>query len=132
MRVLGGIFVVLYLDGFLPGVFALPAGLGDAATGLLALTVAYLVARNSPWARPSAYAWSLFGILDLMVAVSVGFLSSPGPFQQLAFENPNALIGQYPLVMIPVFAVPVFLILHILTLRKLARQEIFGAAPSFR
>ena len=132
MRVLGGIFVVLYLDGFLPSVFALPAGLGDAATGLLALPVAYLVARNSPWARPSAYAWSLFGILDLMVAVSVGFPSSPGPFQQLAFENPNALIGQYPLVMIPVFAGPVFLILHILTLRKLARQEIFGAAPSFR
>ncbi len=36
LRVLGGIFVVLYLDGFLPGVFALPAGLGDVATGLLA------------------------------------------------------------------------------------------------
>ena len=121
-------FLVLYRDDILPCEFALPAGLGDVATGLLAPPAAYLVARNSPWARPSAYAWSLFGIFDLMIAVSLGCLSSPGPFQQLAFENWNGLIGQYPLVMIPVFAVPVFL----LTLRKLARQEIFIAAPSFR
>jgi len=128
LRVLGGIFLVLYLDGFLPGVFALPAGLGDVATGLLALPVAYLVGQNSPWARSSALAWSIFGILDLVIAVSLGFLSSPGPFQKLAFENPNGLVGQYPLVMIPVFAVPLFLILHFLTLRKLAREGIYVTA----
>lgn len=128
LRVMGGIFLVLYLDGFLPGVFALPAGLGDVATGLLALPVAYLVGQNSPWARSSALAWSIFGILDLVIAVSLGFLSSPGPFQKLAFENPNGLVGQYPLVMIPVFAVPLFLILHFLTLRKLAREGIYVTA----
>ncbi len=128
LRVMGGIFVVLYLDGFLPGEFALPAGLGDVATGLLALPVAYLVARNSSWARSSAYAWNIFGILDLVSAVILGFLSSPGPFQQLALENPNELIGQYPLVMIPVFAVPAFVILHILSLRQLAREGNFVTA----
>ena len=127
-RVLGGIFLVLYLDGFLPGVFALPAGLGDVATGLLALPAAYLVARNSSWARSSAYAWNIFGILDLVSAVTLGYLSSPGPFQQLAFEYPDGFIGQYPLVMIPVFAVPVSIVLHILSLRKLAREEIFVTA----
>ena len=71
-----------------------------------------------------------------MTAVTLGYLSSPGPgrraFQQLAavvhLENPNALISQYPLVMIPVFAVPVFVILHILSLRQLAREEIFVTA----
>ncbi len=123
LRIEGGIFLVLYLDGFLPGEFALSAGLGDVATGLLALPVAYLVARKSPWARSSAYAWNIFGILDLVTAVILGFLSSPGPFQQLAFENPNELISQYPLVMIPAFAVPVSVILHILSLRKLARDK---------
>ena len=128
LRVLGGIFLLLYLDGFLPGVFALPAGLGDVATGLLALPVAYLVARNSSWARSSAYAWNIFGILDLATAVTLGFLSSPGPLQQLALENPNELISQYPLVMIPVFAVPVFVILHILSLRQLAREEMIVTA----
>ena len=128
LRVAGAIFLVLYLDGLLPGAFALPAGLGDVATGLLALPVAYLVARNSAWARPSAYAWNIFGILDLVTALGLGFLSSPGPFQQLAFEHPNELISQYPLVMIPVFAVPVFVILHILSLRQLARGEKFATA----
>jgi hypothetical protein len=33
-RVAGGIFLVLWADGRLPWQFALPAGIGDAATGL--------------------------------------------------------------------------------------------------
>ena len=123
VRVLGGIFVVLYIDGLIPGEFALPAGLGDMATGLLALLVAYLVAHGSVWARSSAYAWNIFGMLDLVIAGALGFLTTPGRFQQLAFEDPNRLITQYPLVMIPVFAVPLMFTLHILCLRKLARTS---------
>jgi hypothetical protein len=34
---------------------------------------------------------------------------------------PNTLIGTYPTVMIPAFAVPISLMLHALSLRQLAR-----------
>ena len=131
MRLLGGTFVLLYLDGRIPAEFALPAGLGDMATGLLALPVANMVARGLKWARPAALAWNIFGVLDLVSAATLGFLSSPGPFQQLAFDSPNTIITQYPLVMIPVYAVPISIILHILSLRKLLRdprQSGFAAA----
>jgi hypothetical protein len=43
-RVIGSIFLVLWAYGQLPAVFALPAGLGDVAVGLVAPFAAIAVA----------------------------------------------------------------------------------------
>lgn len=122
-RVLGGIFLVLWLDAEVPWQFALPAGVGDVATGIFAVVVAGMLARKSWRAASAAYAWCLFGIADLVVALSMGALTSPGRIQLLASEAPNSLISAYPLVMIPTFAVPVSVILHGLTIWKLRRMQ---------
>jgi len=123
-RVGGGIFLVLWADGRLPWQFALPAGIGDVATGCFAVVVAGLLARNAAGARRAAYAWCLFGIADLVVAVTMGALTSPGPVHLLALEAPNLLISSYPLVMVPTFAVPLALILHGLALWRLQRETV--------
>jgi hypothetical protein len=39
-RILGGVFLVRYFQGQLPGVFAIPAGVGDVLTGIFAPLVA--------------------------------------------------------------------------------------------
>lgn len=117
-RVVGGIFLYLYGSSLLPGVFALPAGIGDVLVGLAALPVAYAVARGYTGARGLVIAWNIAGIGDLVVAVSIGFLSSPGRYQVLAYDAPNTLIGAYPLVMIPLFVVPLSILLHVISLRR--------------
>jgi len=127
-RVAGGIFLVLWADGRLPWQFALPAGIGDVATGIVAVIVAALLARNVIGAHRATYAWCLFGIADLVVAVSMGAMTSPGPAHLLAFDAPNLLISSYPLVMVPTFAVPLALMLHGLVLWRLRR----GAASTER
>ena len=66
-------------------------------------------------------AWNLLGLLDLAVPVTLAFLSSPSPFQMLSLDDPNELISVYPLVMVPVFAVPLAVILHLASLVKIAR-----------
>jgi hypothetical protein len=119
-RVLGGIFLVLYAAGRLPGVFAWPAGVGDVIVGLLAPAVAIAYARRPRRATALVRAWNLFGLFDLLVAVSMGFLSSPSPLQLLAFDAPNQLISEFPLVLIPVFLVPLSVLLHLASLKKLA------------
>jgi hypothetical protein len=43
--------------------------------------------------------------------VTAGVLTSPSPFQLLAFDLPNELIRQFPLVLVPVFLVPVSVLL---------------------
>jgi hypothetical protein len=122
-RVLGVIFLALYAAGRLPGVFAQPAGIGDIVTGLLAPVVGIAYVRTPQVMASWLRAWNLFGICDLIVAVTTGFLTSPSPMQMLAFANPNKLVGAFPLVMIPVFLVPLAVLLHLASLKKLSRSE---------
>ncbi len=68
-------------------------------------------------------AWNLLGIADLIVAVTTGFLTSPSPLQVLALDRPNELISWFPLAMIPVFLVPLSLLLHLASLQKLREVE---------
>ena len=121
-RVMGGVFLALYAEGLLPGEFALPAGIGDVLVGVLALALALRVASGGALNRTAAYAWNILGVADFVGAVATGFLTSPGPIQLWAFDHPNTLISAYPLVMIPAFAVPLSLILHVLSLWQLNRQ----------
>jgi len=121
-RVLGMIFVVLYAGGHLPGIFALPAGLGDSLVGVLAPFVAISFARSPEVSAGRVRLWNLLGIADLTVAVTLGFLTSPSPLQMFAFDRPSGLIAMFPLSLIPVFAVPLSILLHLASLQKL-RQE---------
>lgn len=122
-RVNGFVFVLYTLRGELPGIFGFTAGLGDMAVGLLAIVSAWMLAKGEASGRLVVYLWNALGILDLIVALTLGFLSSPSPLQRFAFDHPNTLISSYPLVMIPVFLVPLSLMLHILSLWKLRSER---------
>jgi hypothetical protein len=125
-RVIGVVFLILLGAGQLPREFALPAGSGDVLVGLLALLVAWVVRSGSKRALMAAYVWNALGILDFVVAMATGFLTSPGPLHLLAVEHPNLIGTAYPLVMIPAFLVPFSSILHGLCLWKLRRQRQAG------
>jgi len=127
-RVLGGVFLVRWAAGQLPGEFALPAGTGDLLVGLLALPVAFWVHARTRAGIAAGYAWNVLGIFDLMVALTMGFLTSPTRFQMFAFDLPNTGVGTYPLVMIPAFAVPLSLILHGLSIWQLRRTRAYNEA----
>jgi len=122
-RVFGANFLVMWAYGAIPGVFALPAGSGDLLVGLLALPAALYLASGAAYGRAVAVAWNLLGIADLITAVTLGALSSPGPLQLLSKVHPNVVAFSYPIVMTPTFAVPLSLILHGLSLRQLWRRQ---------
>lgn len=122
-RALGVIFLILYAMGHMPGEFAWSAGAGDVIVGLLAPAVGLAYAHSSPGATGWMRAWNLFGLGDLISAVALGLLTSPSPLQRLAFGAPNELISAFPLVMIPVFLVPLSVLLHLAALKKLRQTE---------
>jgi hypothetical protein len=122
-RIIGGVFLLLMAQGSVPGAFAVPAGVGDLLVGLTAPAVALLYRRDAVRWRGAALLWNLFGLADLIVAVTLGVLTAPGRLQQLALDAPNALIASFPLVLIPVVLVPVSILLHLLSLRQLRRQS---------
>ena len=135
-RVFGSVFLVGWARNVIPGVFALPAGIGDVITGLLAVPFAISVAADTPEARSAAIGWNVFGLFDFAVAVSIGLMIAPGPLQLIVPSIANATAGMYPNVMTPAFAVPSSILLHALSLRQLRRrnysQRLLAAASTHR
>jgi len=64
---------------------------------------------------PVFVSWNWLGILDLVVAVSVGALSSLFA-SGAAGEVTTGPMAQLPLVLIPAYLVPLFVILHLAAL----------------
>ena len=123
-RSIGVVFLILLSLGRLPPHFALPAGWGDIAVGLTAPLVALAVARRVRGGHTLAVSWNVFGLLDLVVAVGMGtgFLA---PFLAPGLGSPvppAAAMGVFPMVLVPTFAVPVSVLLHLLALGKLRRE----------
>lgn len=128
-RVLGLIFLLLNAEGSLPSLFALPAGNGDVMVGLLAPVVAVAYARGVVGRELLVRGWNILGLLDLAVAITTGFLTSPSPLQMFSFDAPNELIDAYPLVLVPVFGVPLAVLLHVASLVKLGRETAHRMSP---
>jgi hypothetical protein len=126
-RLRGGVFLARWAEGALPGAFALPAGIGDVLVGALALPVALVLRSGARGGRAAAWAWNVLGIVDLLVAITLGALTTTG---RLPVDIPNTVPRSYPLVMIPAFAVPLSLILHSVSLRQLKRSRSIGLHAS--
>ena len=120
-------FLALYAHKVLPAVFALPAGLGDMAIGITAPWIILALVRQPGFAARGAFIrWNVLGILDLVIAVSIGTVSAffatgaPG-------EISTAPMATLPLLLIPAFLVPIFLMLHTAALMQ-SRQLIRSRA----
>lgn len=118
-RVLGAFFLILYGVGRLPAPFAQSAGWGDVIVGAVALPLAAMAAAGS--VRPVwIAAWNVFGMLDLITAVTLGVISVPGtPLNVLAVGPSAATLTRLPWVLVPTFLVPVYFLVHLLILRQL-------------
>ena len=122
-RALGVVFLLLYAADQLPALFAWPAGVGDMAVGLSAPFVALAYARTPHENAGTVKAWNMLGILDLVVAVTMGFLTSPSLITPIRVHPTSELITMLPMVMIPVYMVPLSIVLHVASLAKLHREE---------
>jgi hypothetical protein len=116
-------FLDLYAYNVLPGIFALPAGLGDMAIGFTAPWMILGLVRQPDFAGSARFIrWNVLGILDLVVALTIGTVTatlSTGA----AGEISTAPMATLPLLLIPAFLVPLFLMLHTAALMQ-SRQII--------
>jgi hypothetical protein len=117
LRVVGVTFLLVMALGHLPAIFALPAGLGDIAAGLAAPSVARRLAQGG--GRRRAVWFNLFGLLDLVVALSIGFLAGLGPWRPLEVTPSTEPLSLLPLALVPTVAVPLAIALHIVSLARL-------------
>ncbi len=99
-RVIGIAFLFAMAYGQVPAGFAVPAGVGDLATGIAAMAVV-LALGNGSLTRGRLYAFTALGVADLLLANATG----------LALEPPALTV--WPLAIFPTIVVPFFAVLHL-------------------
>ena len=112
----GAAFLLIMALGHLPALFALPAGLGDIATGIAAPLVARGLARGG--GRRGALWFNAFGMTDLVTALTLGGLTG---FQLISVTPSAAPLSALPLALIATAAVPLLFALHVTSVPALAR-----------
>jgi hypothetical protein len=119
-RLAGGFFLLLAAEGRLGGPFPTSAGWGDIITGVLALPVAWLALRGQ--GKALVWTWNAFGMLDLVVAITLGVISANGsPLQIIHAGEGSEAVQVLPWSLIPTVLVPMYLIVHGIIFAKLAQ-----------
>lgn len=122
-RLTGIVFIVLTLQGQLAAHFAWPAGIGDVAVGLAAPIVGWAI-----WKRRSrrrlVVVFNTLGLLDLIMAVTLGVLSAPGALQVFTTEPSTRAMTLLPMVLIPAFLVPLGMLTHLAVFQALRSQPV--------
>jgi len=120
-RFAGYSFLVLYSYGHLPGYFAWPAGVGDMLIGMTAPLILARITNPGFIQSRTFVVWNVLGILDLIVAIGMGALGSVLMASSAGIPA-TTIMSQMPLVLIPTFFVPVFLVLHLIALLQARRS----------
>jgi hypothetical protein len=119
-RIGGVMFLLLGAAGRLSAPFAPAAGAGDIAVGVLAIPVALLAARRAGTHTGIIGVWNVLGALDLVMAVTIALLSSPGiPFRIFMDGAGTLVMTGFPWIMVPALIVPIYFLVHLTVATKL-------------
>jgi hypothetical protein len=121
IRILGVSFLILYSLGRLPAPFAPMAGWGDILAGLIAIPLAWQLLHGRTVMRPAIWFWNIFGLLDLVAAISLGAISAPGPIQLIFAQPGTNIMTTLPWLLIPAFLVPLLASIHLAIFYRLMR-----------
>jgi hypothetical protein len=114
----------LFVYGLVPGLMTFEGRNFDILSGISALPVWYFAFRKKKLGRKFLLAWNIICILLLLNIVVNAVLSVPFKFQQFAFDQPNIAVLYFPFMLLPCCVVPLVLLSHLVSLRRLSRTQI--------
>lgn len=120
-RLIGSIFIILFLFDLLPKPFALFAGIGDVVTALSSVFVARAIQKRKSYARRLTAIWNTFGLLDILGTSALAII-----FTKISIDEGVQgveILAQFPFCFIPAFAPPTIIFLHLLVYRKLSETK---------
>ena len=119
---IGGVFLILaFFRGDLPAEIGLISGFMDVTIAISAIALAIHLRRDGKNARGLVKAWAIFSLLDFGWATSMKFASFFGVLEL----NPDpAMLGNPPLVIISLFALPLGIFISVYLLVRTRKQQV--------
>lgn len=114
--------IVLYLlclNKTIPEIMTFEGQNPDIVSGITAPLLYYAGFVTKRIGRNIILLWNFVCLALLFNIVTTAILSAPLPFQQLAFEQPNIAVLYFPFSWLPCCVVPLVLLAHLVTIRKL-------------
>jgi hypothetical protein len=128
-RAIGIFFLLLAAAGRMTGPFPYVAGWGDVITAFEALLVVLSFARGRQ-ASSALWVWTLFGMLDLVIALTLGGITfGAGIPPLLPAAIGGSEVASVPWVLIPTTLVPMYLILHGVVFARLRLGTVTSRIP---
>jgi hypothetical protein len=124
LRILGTSHLFTLGYGLMAGGFAIPVGIGNLVVALLALhTVPVVAARAPGWrARLRLLTWLGLAEFGMTIAIAIlGFLSLASPLDPPMLTDRYASVARLPLSLFPTYLIPLFSVVHIITLVRLRK-----------
>jgi hypothetical protein len=115
VRFVGAYFIVLFRQGQLPFLFAVPGGWGDILAASFAAALLAAGAPTTPTRRVAYAVWNGLAFLDLLFVVTTA--------ARLGIADPGSMraLLRLPLSLLPTFLVPLLIASHVVIAIRLAR-----------
>ncbi len=111
----------LFLNGAVPELMTFEGRNFDILAGITAPLVGFFGVGRSMMGKLSLLCWNFICLGLLFNIVINAVLSTPSPFQQFGFEQPNIAILNFPFSWLPTFIVPLVLFAHLAAIRILIK-----------
>jgi uncharacterized membrane protein (DUF485 family) len=116
-RLIGVFFLLLAIHNSLPKPFAYIAGIGDMLTAVSSIFVVKAIQNKKSYAKKLTYWWNVFGTVDILfTAIAANVLT------KISIDT-GAMgvdtLAVFPFCIIPAFAPPMILFLHLAIFKKL-------------
>lgn len=116
-RLIGSTFIIIALYDSLPKSFAFIAGFGDVITAITSIFVVNAINKQKSYAKNLTLVWNTFGLLDIIITAIMANV-----FTKISIDT-GAMgvdtLAKFPFSLIPAFAPPTIIFLHVLIYRKL-------------
>ncbi|MFK7920606.1 MAG: hypothetical protein AB8H47_01555 [Bacteroidia bacterium] len=111
----------LFLNHAVPEVMTFAGRNFDIIAGITAPVIIYLAFSQKVGGKGLLIGWNIAMLALLINIVATAILALPSNFQQIALDQPNWAVLNFPFSWLPAFVVPVVMFSHFATLRQLFR-----------
>lgn len=126
MRVLGAAHLLSWGYGLMAGGFALPVAIGNFVVAILAIWALHRTIHRLPRWRAAVMALSIIGLAEFLmtfILAITGFLGVAFAIDPPIATTGYASVVRLPLSIYPSYLIPLFTLIHFVTLLRLAASE---------